>query len=246
MAVLDTLDEVKAYLEGVKKKYRFKKARMAQQDAAELQATLAKCRGKLEICRKDFNRTINTQSHNISKGIAEGADTAIQEQILWDAAIGYMLVKDAIFALETINSYDSVSHAYEMLDAAMKQIAGKKNGFPKSMKIGSTKERNAYGYITSSAALKDKEELLDTFFESLKLSGDIEAELAGARNPAARQAELRHAYTSAAASAKLEGKENASEMDEIMERLNGAPGKASETDDIDASLLDIHPPVDAL
>ncbi len=244
MAILDTLDEVKSFLEGIKRKYRFRKARIARQDAVELQTTLAKCRGKLEICKKDFSRTINTQSRNINAGVKEGADTVIQEQIMWDAAIGYMLVRDAIFALETINSYDSVSHAYEMLDAAMKQIAGKKNGFPKAMKIGSTKERNAYGYITSSAALKEKEELLDTFFESLKLTGNIEEHLAAARNPAARQAELRHAYTKGNTAA-----EPASEIDALMDRLSGVEDQAAAQPDFEndmGSMLDIHPPKDAL
>ena len=244
MAISDILSEVKASLEELKRKYRFKKARMAHEDAVELQVTLAKCRGKLEICKKDFNRAINTQSKNIGEGKKVGADTVIQEQILWDAAIGYMLVRDAIFALETITSYDAVSHAYEMLDAAMKQVAGKKSNFPGGMKIGSTKERNAYGYITSSAALKEKEELLDSFFEELKVAGDIEARLAEARMPGERQAELRHAYTKSGEVAASKG----SEIDDIMSRLSGSERAPVADEDFErdmSSMLDIHPPKDA-
>lgn len=250
MAIIDTLDEVKANLEEIKKKYRFRKTRIARQEAVELQITLAKCRGKLEICKKDFNRAINTQSKNISEGKKIGADTIIQEQILWDASIGYMLVRDAIYALETISSYDAVSHAYEMLDAAMKQVAGRKSEFPGNMKIGSTKERNAYGYITSSAALKEKEMLLDSFFENLKVTGDIEAHLAAARLPAARQAELRHAYTKDAVSAEpVDMTDTSSEIDALMGRLNGVEDTAVVSEDFESnmeSMLDIHPPKDSL
>lgn len=250
MAILDTLDEVKIYLEGIKKKYRFKKARLARQEAVELQTTLAKCRGKLEICKKDLNRAINTQSKNINEGKQIGADTIIQEQILWDASIGYMLVRDAIYALETISSYDAVSHAYEMLDAAMKQVAGKKTEFPGNMKIGSTKERNAYGYITSSAALKEKQELLDSFFENLKVTGDIEAHLAAARLPAARQAELRHAYTKDTVSADPAGTAQAvSDIDALMGRLSSVEDAVVADEDFESnleSMLDIHPPKDSL
>ena len=245
MAITDSLGEVKDYLGQVKRKYRFRQANLTREKAVELQTTLAQCRGKLEICKKDLNRSINTQSRNICEGMKIGADTIIQEQIMWDAAIGYMLVRDAIYALETINSYDSVSHAYEMLDAAMKQIAGKKSGFPGNMKAGNTKERNAYGYITSGAALKTKEEQLEGFFEELKLHGNIEARLANARVPGDRNAELRHSYT-------LSNDTNhasASEIDDYMSRLNGLDSAEVAPVDFEAgldSMLDIQPPKDSM
>lgn len=244
MAISDMIHEAKNTLEEIKRKYRFKKARMLMEDKVELQVTLAKCRGKLEICKKDFERAINTQSKNINDGRKIGADTIIQEQILWDAAIGYMLVRDAIYALETISSYDAVSHAYEMLDAAMKQIAGKKSGFPKGMKVGETKERNAYGYITSNAALKTKEEMLDGFFEDLKLTGNIEAHLSKARMPGDRQAELRFSCEA--------GQGNVTEtedLDAYMSRLSNLDDaevtKTNFEQNMDV-MLDIHPPKDAL
>lgn len=242
MAITDTLGEVRDYLGEVKRKNRFKKANLTREKAIELQTTLAQCRGKLEICKKDLNRSINTQSRNINEGLKIGADTIIQEQIMWDAAIGYMLVRDAIYALDTINSYDSVSHAYEMLDAAMKQIAGKKSGFPGNMKIGSTKERNAYGYITSATARKEKEELLDSFFENLKREGDIEKHLAEARTPAARQAERRYAYTQEPERTEM------SDMDARRARLEGVED-GSQQGDFEGgmnTLMDIHPPKDSL
>lgn len=241
MAITDSLGEVKDYLGQVKRKYRFRQANLTREKAVELQTTLAQCRGKLEICKKDLNRSINTQSRNICEGMKQGADTIIQEQIMWDAAIGYMLVRDAIYALETINSYDSVSHAYEMLDAAMKQIAGKKSGFPGNMKIGSTKERNAYGYITSATARKEKEELLDSFFENLKREGDIEKHLAEARTPAAMQAERRYAYT--------QDTDTASGMDARRARLEGVEDGGNQQDNFESgmnNLMDIHPPKDSL
>jgi hypothetical protein len=179
MAISDILEDAKAYLEQLKKKYKFKKANLQREEQAELQASLAKCRGKLEICKNDFNRTIGTQSRNIADGLRIGADTRIQEKMLWDAAVGYMLVRDAIYALKTINSFDSVSHAYDMLDAAAKQMSGKKSKFPS---FGPSKERNSYGYITSATAVKEKETLLESFFDRLKVTGDIEECLGLVRN----------------------------------------------------------------
>lgn len=245
MAISDTIRDVKNSLEEIKRKYRFKKARMAREDAVELQVTLAKCRGKLEICKNDFNRVINIQSKNINEGKKVGADTIIQEQILWDAAIGYMLVRDAIYALETITSYDTVSHAYEMLDAAIKQAAGKKSTFTSGIKVSSTKERNAYGYITSTAALQAKEEQLNCFFEELKQLGNIEARLATARQPGAMQAEQRYAYSDNKGGASMEQ----SDVDQYMNRLNSLSDTPAVPVNIEQDLgdmMDIQPPKDSL
>lgn len=185
MALLEVLDEVKSKIKELKKKYRYRQERLQREDAVELQMTLADCRGKLEVSKLAFNRAIEEKSREIRKGEAEHVDVQLHEVLLWDAAIGYLLVRDAIFVLSTINSYESVSHAYEMLDEAMKAVSKKKKGvFPKRMAIGTTSERNVYGYITSSAALKEKELLLENIFPSLRVNGDIEGHLKAAYNNA--------------------------------------------------------------
>lgn len=246
MAISDTLEEARAFLREIKKNYQFAKANAVTTGKVELQVSLAKCSGKLETCQKDFNRVIRNQSKNITAGLRIGADTMIQEQMLWDAAIGYMLVCDAIFALRTINSYDSAAHAYEMLDAAMEQITGKKKPLAKFRRIATVANRNSYGYVTSVAAISEKEELLESFFERLKVTGDIEQCLADARNPVAREAELRNAYTKGNIAPALRGEDQpvVSELDAYMNRLNNMPDAAAEDDfDVDFSaMMDIHPP----
>ena len=175
MAIQDTIKDVQSSLQEILRKHKFKKANLARAEQAELQYSLGKCRGKLEVSSSDFKRTIRVQAKNIREGIAAHQDTVLQEQILWDAAIGYMLVQDAVYALKSINSYDSVSHAYEYLDAAVKQMAGKKASVPKALGFRDSKDRNRFGYVTSDAAVKEKEDLLDGIFEELKQTGDIDA-----------------------------------------------------------------------
>lgn len=248
MSITDTLDDVKASVKELMRKHRFKKANMERKEAAELQSSLAKCRGKLELCRKDFARSVRTQSKNIAEGQRAGMETIIHEQMMWDAAIGYMLINDAIFALKSISTYDSIAHAYEMLETATKQISGKKSGLGSVAHICSTKERNSYGYITSTAAVKEKEELLNSFFEQLKVTGDIEACLAAARNPAAYQAELRGSYTdSSGLTAPAASGMYGSDLDAYMRRLDGTEQAGAEAEDYKEAMgdmLDIHPPKD--
>lgn len=191
MAIQDSLKAAKAKLDETMRDRRFKKANLAREEKIALQTAQAMCRGKLEVCQRDFERIIREQSRYIREGQAIGADTLIQEQMLWDAAIGYMLVKDAIYALRTIGNHNSLSHAYDMMDLATKHMSGKKSGLP----LKTVKDRNVYGFVTSDAAYKAKSDLLDSFFEELKVTGKIEECLEHAQHPVQREASLRNAYT---------------------------------------------------
>ena len=82
MSVLSSIEEARQALEQLLRKWKFKKANAEREDAATLQAALAMCRGKLELCKKDFDRIIREQSKNITEGISIGADTTVQERIL--------------------------------------------------------------------------------------------------------------------------------------------------------------------
>lgn len=182
--ISEMLKEAKASVKQMQKNHKFKKANKERDAKSELQYNLGLCRGKLENCKNQFKRTIRTQSQNIAEGRRQGIDTLIEEQILWDAAIGYLLVRDAIYSLNSVTSYDSVAHAYDLLDAATKQISGKTGGISKLLKRGNGKTRNEYGYVTSDAAVKQKVEYLDTFFDELVQTGDIEACMQNAGHPA--------------------------------------------------------------
>lgn len=174
MALMDSLEAAKDSLNEFKRKRRFKKDNKQRAEAAQLQSDLLKCRGKLESCRAEFSRTVRTQAANIRKGQREGMDTLLQEQILWDAAVGYLLVRDAIYSIQTLNNYDSVDHAYSMLEQATKQMMNKRNKMDR-LKLVNDKKRDEYGYITSESSRKEKEQMLELFFEKLKQTGDIEA-----------------------------------------------------------------------
>ena len=180
MSINTLLEDAKNALKEMKRQHGFKKANAARLKAAELQASLAKCRGKLEACKKDFNRTIGIQCRYIQEGRQLGADTTIHEQMLWDAAVGYLLVRDAIFSLRTVSTFDSVNHAYAMLEKAVDVMAGRHKHASKPVV---NRSREVFGYVTNDASLEEKQALLDGFFETLKVTGDIEGCLENARTP---------------------------------------------------------------
>lgn len=233
MALMDSLEAAKDSLNEFKRKRRFKKANKQREEAAALQSDLVKCRGKLESCRADFARTVRTQAANIRKGQSEGMDTLLQEQILWDAAIGYLLVRDAIYSIQTLNNYDSVDHAYSMLEQATKQMMNKRNHL-NNMKLVGNKKRDEYGYITSESSRKEKEQMLELFFEKLKRNGDIEAC-------------INEANRSSCSGSSLYGSEEPGSLEEAMRMLRESQGGGEPEDDFSSmpdDLYDLGNPTD--
>ena len=199
MANLQSLSNAKQILEDLKRKYRYKKANDALKQESEVQYQLGVCRGKLELSIDELDDAIHTQSANIRAGQQTQASAVyntganeldtIQQQMLWDAAIAYMLTKDALVAIKTIGSRDSIASAYEMPNAAVSQMTGKKqHKFLKLPQVRAALGRSSYSYITSEQALAEKEEQLDQIFETLVQTGEIEACLAQAEHPGAVQA----------------------------------------------------------
>lgn len=228
MANLDSLTRAKKMVEDAKKKYRYDKSNREFARKVELQNDLGKCRAQLEITKTELLQTIRTQSRNIRATKNTQAGTVydegktqlktVQEQMLWDAAIAYMLVKDAITAIETIASHDSIAHAYEMLDAATTQLSGKKkNGFLKLPLVQAVRSRGAYDFITSEEALEKKEKSLESVFERLKETGDIEGCMAAAKNPGDVDASRAEAYTSGGRVSQREEAEDS--LDERIKRV---------------------------
>lgn len=237
------LEDVQNQLNDMKRKFKFRKANKSRQQAAELQYSLLDCAGKLEVCKKDFNRTIQQQSRNIIAGEQDGMDTHINEQILWDAALGYMLVKDASFALGTVPEYDSIAHAYELLEAATRQIANRgSNPFRLTGRLPG-KERDEYGYLSAESTLNEKENVLNDIFDDLKKTGNIEECLKNRRSSEKVTADRRSQYTE-----KTIAKGSAqSKRDDIDARFNSIPDDASVLDDMGDDLdamKDIYPPED--
>ena len=174
MELLHIFDDAKKALAELKREMDFKRKNKKRAAAVELLDALARCRGKLEISRTSFERSIREQSAFIQEGLREGHDTMIQENSLYDAALGYLLVREAVFALKSINNYDSVEHAYELLNEAVKIMSGKAK--PKnSLNLGKQHERNVYGFITTNASLRAKAEMVDNFYDELMRTGDIES-----------------------------------------------------------------------
>ena len=241
MSITDMIDDAKKTLDGLIRKHKFRKANLQRQEKAELTAEISRCNGKLAECKASYKSAIKEQYVNIAEGTAKGYDTIPQEQILWDAALGYMLVEDAMFALRSIGSYDSMVRAYSMLDATTKTITGKKGGLFGKLKPGGNKERDVFGYINSEEVRKEKEEILSGFFEQLKLTGDIDACLKNAKRPGSIEADHRSVYTGSSSTGAPSAKMGTSSLDAYF-NSNGGQDDGDYSDIPDSTFIDGLPP----
>lgn len=243
MSLKDSIEQVQMRLEAMMKNYRYKKNNATRQAAVEERMEIMTCSGKLNESLLQFNTTIRTQALHIQEGIKYHRDTNLQEDELWDAAIGYMLVKDAQYALKSLYSYDSIEYAYNLLDGVTKYMNGSKLKLPRIAAVRRTKDRNMAGYLTSDKAIREKELFLEGFFEELKRTGNIEKCMASAPYPGEVDGDRRYGTSSKSTTGGSSGANTQSHR----ERLDSIPDDAPIPvyDIPDPSNVDIRVPTEA-
>ena len=222
MDIVSMLDAQKKRLKELQKRNRIRQYNKDTEKRAQFLFEVGEIRGDLRVCGDQFKIAIHEQAKSVRDGIANGFDTLVQQQALKEAAVGYLLVRDALFALNGVVTNDTVSHAYEILDSAVKRMSNKKPN-NKGYNIGS--ERGEHGYITAPASVENKERYVATFFNELVKTGNIDACIEKVPNPAAVASGLFESEPRQAQSADTDG------LDDPMAILNSIPG-ASEDDDV--------------
>lgn len=225
----ETFNKIKRKLKKQLKKWKQEVRSAKVEDRVERdierREALMSCAGDLEASLTELKRMVKTQSDNINQGEQNGNNTLVQRQILWDAAIGYMLVRDAIYALHTVPSMDSVSHAYELLDAATNQIFRRGKLGVRLKKWQCKIAKGTYEYVASFEAMEEKNEQLESFFERLIVEGDIEQCLLDLAKAAAVEQPTQHTQPTQPTTEELNNLTE--EEKEVRRRLENAPADQS-------------------
>ena len=173
MEIMNKIDKVKGKLNDLLKKHKYKKANKERKHEAELTLDVVNCAGDLGACKKEYEWIIRDQSRMILKGRQEGYDVRVQEAQLLDASVGYLLVNEALFVLQSVATYDGIVRAYELLDTATKKITGEKT-FPFSGHKRKNPERSEYGFLNSEQMVQEKKAMATEFQEQLIATGNID------------------------------------------------------------------------
>lgn len=173
MALSDNLvrlyDSVMKVSKDIENKYKRHLRKQDIKDALEIND----CVAKLNVCENEFVKTIWVQCRAVREAREGGFNETEQKKIVINSAVGYLLVKEARFAISTIRSYDSLNIAYDLLENAAFTIQGKKDSAKNSL-AKRLKNRPGYDYIYSPDAYDEKCKIVEEIFEELIRTGDIE------------------------------------------------------------------------
>lgn len=174
MSTSDILNEARKTIHETIKNIRYKKAIKDRDKRVAVEVALQKCRGALERSKNDFDRIIRTQCKKIGAGQTDGYNTDVQEQLLKDASLGYIICKDAIYVMESFANVDSMNCAYSMLNYAVENMTGKKRHSIKAKLTEAKVERSSLSYMASEQAYARREDTALSIFPELKKTGNIE------------------------------------------------------------------------
>ncbi len=180
MNIKEMISSAKKKIEQIKKNYHFKSENERRKKEAQLTEELMICAGDLGVCRSTYERAVRRQSEEIREGMANGYPVTVQKNLLMDAAVGYMIVKEALFVIQSVATYDSIVDAYALLDMAAKTITGEKMKRPKKSKRPSREE---YAFLNSFETVEAKKRIVTSsgFMDMLIATGDIEKCIEAAR-----------------------------------------------------------------
>ena len=134
---------------------------------------LMECAGELAVCENELKKIIRIQSRAVREAREEIFDESMQLKTVKEAAIGFMLIRDARFAVKTMNSRDSFQIAHDMLESAAYTIQGDSDS-AKRVLTRQAKKHKGYEHLYSDDAYKKKNDILEEILEGLIETGDIE------------------------------------------------------------------------
>jgi len=190
------IDSIKRKIERMMRDRQFRREGKFFEWKCKYSEQLLTCSGELNVCKKIFELVISETAKSVRQGLEEVRNVELQKLELKNAAIGYMIMDDATFALRSVNSYDAINMAYESLDMAERRLKGESPR--KNLRIfGRHPERGSVQSILENADIEEERLKIYSAIESeLTESGNIEQALKHYREKKKKEVENK-AYGSA-------------------------------------------------
>lgn len=182
MSILSLITKCLDKVEELKKNYRYYRSRKDDEAIIKMNTARDLCAGELNAIKNDLKRSVKEASANIKLGISKSINVAPHEQILKDSAIGYILVNDAIFYIETLEREESIKNAHNTLQNAVNIMSGKK-------KVSSNSRRRVTPYSIQSPedSYEAAKALVTEYYDEIKSTGNIESCLKRARSNSSKE-----------------------------------------------------------
>lgn len=174
MEINEMIGNVKKTLKKILRNRKYKKELDEHNRNVDMLQSLMKCSGELNQCKSSYLAAIRQQQRNIRSGMEEGFDTQPQKNLLKEAALGYLVVEDAMFSLKSMGSYNQMVRAYALLDAITKDVTGKKGRLSKRRQFEDDNGDDLISQFNSAEVVSQLEMKLNNYLDELLVTRDIE------------------------------------------------------------------------
>lgn len=125
MSIFDFIDSAKKSFQDILKTIQFKKSVSEREREVALLSARQKCCGVLSRSQSEYKRIIGEQLYHIQIGRSQNQVTAVQENLLGNAVLGYILMDDAQYAINSYKTVESLHYANALLNYAATMVSGK-------------------------------------------------------------------------------------------------------------------------
>ena len=177
MEINEMIGNVKKTLKKILRNRKYKKELDEHNRNVDMLQSLMECSGELNQCKSSYFTAIRQQQRNIRNGKEEGFDTTAQRNLLKEAALGYLVVEEAMFSLKSMGSYNQILRAYAMLDSITKDVTGKKGRFSKRRQLDIDDGEDLISQFNSDEKLAELGAKVENHLDELAVTKDIEASM---------------------------------------------------------------------
>lgn len=170
----ETINNIKKKFNSMMKNKHFKKQEKFSEWKSNCSKELNECAGELNTCKELFAITARTSATAVQQGREECRNTSLQEDELRNAVVGYLTMDDAIFTLNSLNTYDALTRAYEDLTIAEERMKGKRAKQDLHTFLRRPERKGVQGVLDSEEQEAENIKIYEAIKEELITSKNIE------------------------------------------------------------------------
>lgn len=216
------IKETEKKVKKMQRTYRHIKEEHKVEKRLELLEKIQGCIGELAECQVILRLNVCQQAAKVCEGRKKGFDTSLEEKILKESSLGYLLADETIYALRAIASYEDLNLACRAMERIVDMISKQENNpnankkdllgrVSKMPKDGFGVARSTYNDVASEKKVLSHNDMIDGFFERLIETGDLVSLIDEAREQSYYQRMANNAGTGEGASDTENAKDEAND-----------------------------------
>ena len=173
MDINTKLNSIKDTIDDIMRSSAYRRARQDLAAQAQVISRIAFCAGELNCCKVELQSIIRHESLLWRQAKQLGFANEMQDALVWEASVKYMLVEEAIFFLNSTSDFDRLQCACKHITNVIGQMDGA-GAYWGLFRRGEKIARPLIGEMFEENAVSAKSKYLNEFYKNVLATGDIE------------------------------------------------------------------------